>query len=149
MRHSRLACILIAVPLLLGGCGTTTATSSTSNGAVSTTRSGSSLCSHVTTINQALTQLSNIGDKTTVGEVKAIQQKLTTALGLLSKLPNGGGSALKNVETVNHQLAAAIRDKPDGATLGQTSAQLQSLKGKVAQAQGGVTKLASLLKCSS
>ena len=141
MRHSRLVVMLMAAPLavllLLAGCGTTTTTTGTA----------SNLCQRLTTINQSLTQLSNVGEKTTVGEVKAAQQKLTTALNALSRLPGSGGTTLSDLQAANDQLAAAIKDQPDSATMGQLSVKLQDFQGKVTQAQTAATKLSSTLKC--
>ncbi len=141
MRHSRLVVMLMAAPLavllLLAGCGTTTTTTGTA----------SNLCQRLTTINQSLTQLSNVGEKTTVGEVKAAQQKLTTALNALSRLPGSGGTTLNDLQTANDQLTAAISGQPDSATMGQLSVKLQDFKGKVTQAQTAATKLSSTLKC--
>ena len=141
MRHSRLVVMLmaalLAALLLLAGCGTTTTTTGTA----------SNLCQRLTTINQSLTQLSNVGEKTTVGEVKAAQQKLTTALNALSRLPGSGGTTLSDLQAANDQLAAAIKDQPDSATMGQLSVKLQDFQGKVTQAQTAATKLSSTLKC--
>ena len=141
MRHSRLVVMLMAAPLavllLLAGCGTTTTTTGTA----------SNLCQRLTTINESLTQLSNVGEKTTVGEVKAAQQKLTTALNALSRLPGSGGTTLSDLQAANDQLAAAIKDQPDSATMGQLSVKLQDFQGKVTQAQTAATKLSSTLKC--
>lgn len=143
MRHSRLVVMLmatlLAALLLLAGCGTTTTTTGTGT--------SSNLCQRLTTINESLTQLSNVGEKTTVGEVKAAQQKLTTALNALSRLPGSASTALSGLQTANDQLAAAIKDQPDSATMGQISVKLQDFKGKVTQAQTAATKLSSTLKC--
>ena len=143
MRHSRaivlLMAALLAALMLLAGCSTTTsATDTTSN-----------LCQRLTTINQSLTQLSNVGEQTTVGEVKAIQQKITNALGVLTKLPGGGGSALSDLQNANNELTAMTKDKPDSATIGEVSPRLQDFKDKVAKAQTAATKLSSTLKCGS
>lgn len=127
--------------LLLVGCG--------SAGATSSGTSTSKLCQSVAAVNQALTQLSTAGDNTTVGEVKAIQQKLTPALDALANLPNGGGSTLSNLKSANDQLATAIKDLPDSATVGQVGPRFQDLRSKASQAQAAVTKLSSTLHCTS
>src|SRR5690348_4641680 len=78
MRHSRLATILLAALLLLAGCGATS---------ISTAGVTNKICQGLASVEQPLNQLANVGDKTTVGEVKAMQQKLTTALNALGKVP--------------------------------------------------------------
>jgi hypothetical protein len=125
--------------LLLVGCGTTTSPT--------TTGTSSTICQYIQTINQSLTTLAGIGDKTTVGEVKGAQQKLTKALDALAKLPVGNGSTLNDLRQANDQLAAAINDKPDSATVGETGPKLQQFKQNVTKAQTATTKLNSLLKC--
>lgn len=141
MRRSRIVLILIVALTLLAGCGVTTTISS---GGVT-----SKLCQALASINQPLTQLANVGENTTVGEVKAMQQKLTTALGVLTKLPGGDGSAVSDIQNANDELTAMIKDKPDNATLGEVSPRLQDFKTKVAKAQTSVSKLSSTLKCGS
>ena len=97
-------------------------------------------------------QLADVGENTTVGEVKAAQAKLTGALNVLAALPlpSGSGSGtLSNLKSANDQLAAAIKDLPDSATVGQVGPQLQTFKGKVAQAQAAATKLATTLNCKA
>lgn len=136
--------LLLAALALLVGCGTagTSSSGSTSSGATS------KLCQGVAKANQALSQLSTAGDNMTVGQVKAIQQKLTTALNALAKLPAGGGSALSNLKSANDQLTAAIGNLPDSASVSQAGPQLQNLKGKAAQAQTAVTRAGSTLHCT-
>lgn len=147
MRRSRVAIILMAALLLFAGCGTTTTSTSGANTSASA-GAASKLCQRLATINQSLTQLSTVGDNTTVGEVKAAQQKITDALAALGRLP-GEGTALSSLQAANDQLAAAIKDQPDSATMGQVSVKLQDFKGKVTQAQTAATKLSSVLKCGS
>lgn len=151
MRHVRHACIALVgavALLLLVGCGTTT-TPSASNESASPTGTTSKVCQRLTTINQSLTQLANVGEKTTIGEVKAAQQKLTNALNAVPALPGNAGDALSKLQSANDQLAAAIKDIPDSATVGEVGPRLQDFKGKVTQAQESATKLTSTLKCTS
>ncbi len=139
MKRTPVALALALMLLLLVGCGTTT--SQTTTGTTST------ICQQIQTINQSLTTLAGIGDKTTVGEVKAAQQKLTKALDALAKLPVGNGSTLNDLRQANDQLAAEIKDMPDSATIGEMGPRLQQFKQNVTKAQTATTKLSSLLQC--
>lgn len=147
--HGRLAFVLVVASLLLlVGCGATGSTS-TGNAPTASQTSTSKLCQHVSTINQSLTRLASIGDNTTVSEVKAAQQNLTNALDAVDALPGSGGSALSTLKSTNDQLAAALKDLPDSATVGQVGPRLSTFKGKVSQAQAAAAQLASTLHCSS
>ncbi len=133
--------------LLLGlaGCGST---SSPSPSATSTAGARANVCQRLTTINQSLITLSNIGENTTVGEVKSLQAKISTALTGIDKLiPGDMGPTLSNLQSANYQLSEAIEDYPDNATIGQTSTRLEGFKGHVAKAQAATAKLTSGLKC--
>ncbi len=137
--------ILLGVLVLLGlvGCGSTSSPSSTLPGNAKAT-----VCQGLATINQSLTSLSNIGENTTVGQVKPVQMKISTVLTGIDKLiPSGLGSTLSDLQSANNQLGAAIQSYPDTATLGQTSIRLQGFKDQIAKAQSAQTKLASGLKC--
>ena len=136
--------LLLAALAMLVGCGTGGTTSS----GIPTGTATSKLCERIITINQTLTQLATVGDNTTVGEVKALQQKLSTALDALDKLPGAGGPTLSQLQDANDQLEAAIKDLPDDATVGQVGPRLQDFKGKVSNAQAAASKLASALHCS-
>lgn len=145
-RHRGIGAVVMlamAALLMLAGCSTAGTTSSGTTTATATSKP----CQRIATIDQTLTQLSTVGDNTTVGEVKAIQQKLTTALDALDKLPGTDGSALSNLQSANDQLTEAIKDLPDSATVGQIGPRFQVFRGKVSQAQAAVAKLASTLHC--
>ncbi len=153
MRYARVAGVLVIALLLFAGCATaTTTTTPTSTTTPSSTSVAGKLCPSLTTINQALTQLATVGEQTTVGDVKAAQQKVTNALTTLSQLPlpsGNGSNALSALQSANDQLTAAIKDLPDTATIAQVSSGLQDFKSKVTQAQASATRLASALKCGS
>lgn len=139
MRHSRVAIILLAALLLLAGCNAT----SVSSGTVT-----NKICQGLAAVEQPLNQLANVGDQTTVGEVKAMQQKLTTALNVLGKIPGlSDSSALSSLQKANDQLTAAIKDQPDSATMGQIGPKLQDFKSQVAQAQSKLNSMKSTFKC--
>lgn len=147
--HTRIAvALIVASLLLLVGCSSTGG-GSTSSGTAASTASSSQFCQRLANVNQALKQASTIGTNTTVGEVKAVQQKLTNALNKLEQLPGSGDSALKDLQAANDQLAATIAGLPDSATVGQVSSQLQTFQSRVAKAQTAVTKLTSTLHCAS
>jgi len=139
MRHSRIAIILLAALLLLAGCGATS---------ISPANVTNRICQGLASVEQPLNQLANVGDQTTVGEVKALQQKLITALGVLGKIPGlSDSSALSSLQQANDELTATIKDQPDSATMGQVGPKLQDFKSKVAQAQSKVNSMKSTFKC--
>lgn len=144
MKRTPVALALALMLLLLVGCGATTSPTTTGTTTDTTT---STICQQIQTINQSLTKLAGIGDNTTVGDVKAAQQKLTKALDALTKLPVGNGSTLNDLQQANDQLAAEIKDMPDSATIGEMGSRLQQFKQNVTKAQTATTKLNSLLKC--
>ena len=139
MRCSRIAIVLLAALLLLAGCGATS---------ISTAGVTDKICQGLASVEQPLNQLASVGDQTTVGEVKAIQQKLTTALGVLGKIPGlSDSSALSSLQQANDELTAAIQGQPDNATMGQVGPKFQDFKSKVAQAQSKVNSMKSTFKC--
>jgi hypothetical protein len=118
--------------------------------AISAAKSGA--CQSIASINQSLTSLQQTNQTTTVGDVKATQQKLATALNTVSsKLPVGGGFLVGQAQSANNQLTQSLQGQPDNATISQASpqaqAQIQDLKNKVASVQGKTSLLASTLKC--
>jgi hypothetical protein len=147
--HTRIAvALIVASLLLLVGCSSTGG-GSTSSGTAASPGASSQLCQRLANVNQVLKQASAIGTNTTVGEVKAYQQKLTDAINKLLELPGGGDAALSNLQAANDQLTSAIKDLPDSAPIGQASEQLQTFQSRAAKAQTAVTKLASTLHCPS
>ncbi|HEY1387710.1 MAG TPA: hypothetical protein VGF38_04120 [Ktedonobacterales bacterium] len=139
MCHSRRAIILLAALLLLAGCGATS---------ISPADVTNKICQGLASVEQPLNQLASVGDQTTVGEVKAIQQKLTTALGVLGKIPGlSDSSALSSLQQANDELTATIKNQPDDATMGQVGPKFQEFKSKVAQAQSKVNSMKSTFKC--
>lgn len=131
--------------LVLAGCGST---ASPSPSGTSTAGARATVCQTLATVDQHLTTLSNAGENTTIGEVKSIQTKISTALIGVDKLvPGDMGPKMSNLQAANNQLGASIQDYPENATIGQTSTRLQGFKDQVARAQAAETKLASGLKC--
>ena len=147
MRKTCVAAGLVLALLLFAGCGASTAPATSGTPTASPTTVASQLCQRLTAVNQALAGLAGVGDNTTVGEVKAAQQKLTNALNAYAALPGGGGDTLSKIQAANDQLGAALRDLPDSATVGQIGPRLQGFKDIVAQAQSAATKLTSTLSC--
>jgi hypothetical protein len=130
---------LLAALLLLAGCGATS---------ISPADVTNKICQGLASVEQPLNQLASVGDQTTVGEVKAIQQKLTTALGVLGKIPGlSDSSALSSLQQANDELTATIKNQPDDATMGQVGPKFQEFKSKVAQAQSKVNSMKSTFKC--
>lgn len=139
MRRTLVVVVALAAVLVLAGC---------TSSAISTTKE--KLCQPVTTINNSLASLSNIGENTTVGEVKSATQKVATAVNTLDKIvPDNASSTLNDVKAANDNLMSAIQGLPDDATLAQSSVKIQDFKARVANAQTTVTKLASSLQCSA
>lgn len=131
--------------LVLTGCGSTAAASPSGT---PTAGARTTACQTLAKIDQYLTTLSKVGENTTIGEVKAIQKKIETALiGLDKVIPSDMGPRLSDLQAAVNQLGASIQDYPDNATIGQTSTKLQGFKDQVARAQAAEKKLASGLKC--
>ena len=106
-------------------------------------------CQGVNTIGQALTSLSKVGSNTTIGEIKTVQEQITTQLNnIANRIPGENGPVLTRLETANSQLAATLQGHPDSATLAQTSAGVQGFQAKVSNAQTEQTQLATRLKCT-
>lgn len=139
MRRIGVALVALVAVLVLAGC---------SSSAVSTTKE--KLCQPVTTINSSLASLANIGENTTVGEIKPVTQKVATAINTLDKIvPDNAGVTLDNIKAANDNLIAATQGLPDDATLAQSSVKIQDFKAQVAKAQTATTNLASTLQCST
>lgn len=139
--------LVVAALLLLTGCATASASRSTA--IASPAGPASRICQPLGRVNQTITQLSGIGDNSTVGEVKAAQQKLASALKALAALPGSRGSAYDTIKSLSDQLAAAVKNQPDSATVGQAGPRLQEFKSKLTQAQAAAMKLASRLNCKA
>jgi hypothetical protein len=143
--------IVIALVLLAGCAGAktpSTAAPATASPPMATTK----ICQPIQSVSQSVTQLSNIGDTTTVGQVRAAQQKLTVALGTLGAMPAAHGNAYDSLKSMNEQLTAAVnavKDKPDSATVGQVGPQLQAVKAKAAAAEPATTQLATAFSCKA
>ncbi len=148
---------LVALMLLLGlaSCGTaaTTTTSSTpAPSATTTTATTSRACQSLASIAVLLSQLSTVGDNTTVSEVKTIQQKIATSLNTLSSLVSrtgASGTTLEQLQTANDELGATLAGMSDTATIGESAPKLVEFKSKVLKAQAAQTLLATVLKCGS
>ncbi len=147
----RIYALLVGLMLLIGAtsCGTTS-TSAPPTASPSDTRVKA--CQALASIETSLTKLSNVGENTTIGELKTIQQeiaaKLATLAGLTSRIPGASGAAVDNLTTANIQLGETLQGMSDNATLGESAPRLQEFKGKVTQAQTAQTKLATVLKCT-
>ena len=136
---------VLLLVLVLAGCGST---ASPSPSETSTAGARATACQTLANVDQHLASLSSVGENTTIGEVKSIQTKISTALTGLDKLiPGDMGPKMSNLQAANNQLEASIQGYPDNATIGQTSVRLQGFKDQVARAQAAETKLASGLKC--
>jgi hypothetical protein len=136
---------------ILAGCGETTSssnpTATSAPATVTSTAVASQRCQLLATVNQALTQVSQIGNSTTVAEVRTFQQKLANALTTLASLPGERGAIYDSLQSFSNQLAAAIQGQPDTATVAQVGPALQNLQGQVAQIQASLKQFASSLNC--
>lgn len=136
---------VLLLVLVLAGCGST---ASPAPSETSTAGARATACQTLAKIDEHLTSLSDVGEHTTVGEVKAIQTKISTSMNVVDRLiPGDMGPRLSDLHAANNQLGASIQGYPDNATIGQTSTRLQGFKDQVARAQAAETKLASGLKC--
>jgi hypothetical protein len=150
MRHLRMSLLAVmTVALLAVAACSGTSTPATSPSGTSTVTAKSAACNGLATLNQALNSSSNFNASTTVGEVKAAQAKVSSALNAIDALiPAASGELLGQIKSANDQLAAAIQNYPDSTPIGQTSANIQDLKTAVGNAQSKTTQLASALKCA-
>ena len=143
--------LLVGLILLIGAtsCGNTS-TSASPTAAPSDAKAKA--CQALVSVETSLTKLSNVGENTTVGEVKAIQQqiaqKLSTLSSLLDRIPGASGAAADSLATANNQLGDTLQGMSDNATLGESAPKLQEFKSKVVQAQNAHTKLTSALHCT-
>ena len=136
---------VLLLGLVLAGCGST---ASPSPSETSTAGARATACQTLGNIDQHLTTLSQVGENTTIGEVKSIQTKIATSINVVDKLiPGDMGPKMSDLQAANNQLEASIQSYPDNATIGQTSTRLQGFKDQVARAQAAEAKLASGLKC--
>jgi hypothetical protein len=132
--------LLTLLVLLVTGCGSTSTSATGLKGLA---------CKAVASVNSSLTSLASINSNTTVGQVKSIQQNISTQLTTVAKrVPGGGGFAMSQLTSATNQLNTALQGQPDSATLSHTSVNLQGLKSKVASAQSAVSHVSSTLKCS-
>ena len=148
MKGVRYLTILLALLLLLvAGCGTST---SAVSGTPAAKPARSLACKGLTTIQNALGSLSNVGQKTTVGQVQTVQSHIGTALSGLDKIiPGSASTALNQLKTANTQLGQTLANLPANDTLGQHAAQLQQVQNELGQAQTTTTTLATKLNCST
>ena len=131
--------------LVLAACGGAT---SSSPSATSTAGARATACQTLANIDQHLTTLSQVGEQTTVGEVKTLQRRVAASITVVDKLiPGDMGPRLSDLQAANNQLGTSMQNYPDTATIGQTSPKLQGVKDRAAKAQAAEKKLASGLKC--
>lgn len=142
---------LVIVLLLLAGCASSKPAPNAAPAATATTpMSAGKVCQPIGSVGQTLTQLSGIGNNTTVGEVRLAQHKLAAALGLVGALPAAHGHAYDSLTSANEQLTAAlaaVKNVPDATTVGQAGPQLQVVKAKATAAEASMTQLASAFDC--
>jgi hypothetical protein len=105
-------------------------------------------CQGVTTINQALTSLAALTVNATVGEVKAAQAKVATAVRTIeAQHPADPQGLASQVSAANANLTEKLAGYPDQTPIGQTTDTVQDLKAKAAEAQGKTAQLAATLQC--
>jgi hypothetical protein len=152
--HIPLLIVLLVALLVVAGCGSSTTSSSSATPtsaatAISTGSAMASACNGVTTINQALTSLSNITINATVGDVKAAQAKVANAVTMIQALhPTDPQGLVSQVNAANNKLTEKIAGYPDQTPIGQTSDTVQDVKTRVADAQSKTAKLDTELKCT-
>ena len=152
---------MIAVLLTLGACSSnsTHAASHTNNvskpgqalaapAGTSTVTARPVACSGLATVNKAFGSLLSANVDTTVGDVKAVQQKVTYSLNAIqSKVPSTELGLLDQVKAANDNLSAKIEGYPPTTPIGHTSTKVQDLKTNAASAQAKTTLLSTALKC--
>lgn len=151
--HVPLLVVVVVAALAVAACAGTstsqTSTPATPPPGTQTPSAKTAACNGLATVNEALTSLSNVNAKTTVGEVKAAQTKIAnTLVAIQTRIPADSGDRLNQIKSANEQLGAKIQGYPDTTPIGQTSAQVQDLKAMVGNAQSKTTQLASTLNCT-
>lgn len=147
--YAFLLVIMLVSLMMLAACGSPPA-STTSPSGTTTAPAKTAVCNGLGRVNQALASLSNVSASSTVGDVKAAQQKVTTALSAIeSRLPSGSGPLLDQLKSANDKLTAKLEGYPDSTPIGQTSVKVQDIKSSVASAQSKTTALISASKCPS
>lgn len=145
MKRTMIVWGVLLLMLVLAGCGSA---ASPSPSATSTAGARATACQTLANIDQHLTTLSQVGEQTSVGEVKSLQRKIAASITVVDKLiPGEMGPPMSSLQAANNQLGTSLQDYPDTATIGQTSPKLQGVKDQVAKAQAASAKLASGLKC--
>ncbi|HEY7975012.1 MAG TPA: hypothetical protein VIG77_11145 [Ktedonobacterales bacterium] len=143
--YAYLLAVLLMLVTTLVACGSTSSSGSPPSGSAKTT-----VCNGLTRVNQALDSLSNVNSSTTVGEVKAAQQKVTSALSAIeSQIPAASRPLLDQLKSANDKLTAKLEGYPDNTPIGQTSVKVQDIKASVATAHSKTNSLISVLQCSS
>ncbi len=158
----RLGLVLVCL-LAVAACGGTSTTAATATTATTATKvpdspaavststavAQSALCSGVTNINQALVSLSSVNASMTVGDVRAAQVKVNSAVDAIhSRVPTADGTLLSQITTANAQLTAKLAGYTDSTPIGHTSDTVQDVKTKVSDTQAKTTQLADKLNCT-
>jgi hypothetical protein len=138
--------LMLAALLMLAACGSSPSSATSPFGG----SAKAAACSGLTTISQTLTSLLSVNANTTVGDVKAVQAKVTNALNAIeSRVPNASGQLVNQIRSANDQLTAKLQGYPDSTPIGRTSATIQDIRARAASAQAKTTLLATALRCSS
>lgn len=149
---SSMLVVMLALQLAVAACGSSSASHSASKPPPTATASASAEalpCHLVTTINQALSSLSNLTVSTTVGDVKAAQAKVANATkAIQAQHPTDPQGFVSQVSAANDKLTEKLAGYPDQTPISQTSDTAPDLKTKVADAQGKTDQLAAELKCT-
>lgn len=140
--------VLVLMAFIISGCGTTsTPQASPTPNATSAARTA--VCNGLATIDAGVASLATAGTNTTVGEVKATQQKISQTLTNISaKMPEGTGGAVDRLIAANTELGATLQGYPDSATFAQTSIKLQEFQSRVASVQNASQNLGTRLQCA-
>jgi hypothetical protein len=127
----------------------TSAVAAVAPASTATVATGHTACASLARINQKLGSLLTAGANTTVGEVKAIQQRVTNTLNSIqARIPASSGALLTQVRTANAQLTAQLQGYSDTTPISKTPVSPTKLKAAVLYAQSRVTQLGASLKCA-
>jgi hypothetical protein len=85
----------------------------------------------------------------TVGQVRAAQQKLTTAAANIApKIPRSETPTLDKLKAANADVTSALSPYPDTATLSEVAPAVPSYQDSVARAQAAQANLSAKLRCT-
>lgn len=99
------------------------------------TKQDEKLCADLAQANAAINNFQNLSSDSTVGEAKAAQERMSDAIDQLGKsAKKARPEQYKELKDAEKQLKDSMKDIPEGATLGQVQAGIQSSRQRLRDA---------------